>query len=82
MTHYEAHQLVVKALKLGTLVRPKICSECHQPSDYPIQAHHKDYDKPLDITWLCFPCHRKQDHRHARDYNKFDTEFEFSKRLR
>ena len=30
------------------------CVTCGSPES---QMHHDDYSKPLDITWLCRPCH-------------------------
>ena len=59
----EAQNFVETALKQGVLENPKKCEEC-QVKDKPfkdgrtsIQAHHDDYNKPLDIRWLCQKCH-------------------------
>ena len=30
-----------------------------------IQGHHFDYDKPLEVTWVCFECH-KQIHKRKK----------------
>lgn len=44
------------AVKRGKVVKPLTCSKCG--SDYRIQGHHEDYAKPLEVIWLCEPCHR------------------------
>lgn len=42
----------------GKIVRPKHCSKCGKEGK--IQAHHEDYDKPFEVTWLCWNCHIKR----------------------
>lgn len=37
----------------GVLV-PKPCEECGEPDS---EMHHPDYSKPLEVVWLCRPCH-------------------------
>ncbi len=54
----KARNLVKKAIKAGTLTRPSSCSKCGN-TDIRIEAHHKDYTKPLDVMWLCRSCHVK-----------------------
>lgn len=56
-----AHGKVRQAVKTGRLVRPETCSKCGRPGR--IQAHHDDYNKPLDVVWLCHPCHVAVDRR-------------------
>ena len=52
-----AFQAVQKAIKNGEIDRPESCSKCGK-CGY-IVAHHDDYDRPLDITWLCLSCDRQ-----------------------
>lgn len=46
---------VQRAVKSGRLARPDKCSKC-QTECVP-HGHHEDYDRPLDVVWLCEPCH-------------------------
>lgn len=51
-----AHVKVARALKNGTLQKQNCC-RCQSPKTI---AHHEDYDFPLDVVWLCQPCHKQR----------------------
>lgn len=51
----KAQVIANNALRDGKLVRPDTCEHCGQKET--LQAHHCDYSKPLDVMWLCVPCH-------------------------
>lgn len=57
-----AHSAVARAIKAGNLVRSP-CIKCGESKSL---AHHEDYDKPLDVMWLCQPCH-KQRHKELEE---------------
>jgi hypothetical protein len=48
-----ARSAVARAIVAGRLIR----SPCEVCGKSPAQAHHKDYSKPLEVVWLCQPCH-------------------------
>ena len=50
-----AKAAVARAIKAGELVRPAKCESCGEGCKP--EAHHEDYSKPLDVIWLCKPCH-------------------------
>ncbi len=60
-----AQNKMEKALIKGDLVRPDTCQRCQQkPKPFKdgrtaIQGHHYDYDKPLDVIWVCQKCHHE-----------------------
>lgn len=58
-----AHSLVRNALRKGTLQRQP-CEQCGATER--VQAHHDDYAKPLEVRWLCLPCHRQHHHEQRR----------------
>ena len=61
-TPKNAYRAVQAALKAGVLIRPDRCSACGCTSaEHVIEAHHYDYSRPLDVIWLCVPCHRNVD---------------------
>jgi hypothetical protein len=51
----QARNKVHYHIKVGNMTRPTHCSKC-KAECYP-EAHHEDYSKPLDVTWLCNSCH-------------------------
>ena len=57
----KAHNAVSRGIKKGILIRQPCC-RCNEINSL---AHHDDYDKPLDVMWLCQPCH-KQRHKEIK----------------
>lgn len=62
-----ARQRLGTAIKRGLILKPATCSVCGIAPEpaidgrSQIQGHHyRGYDKPLDVQWLCVPCHRKE----------------------
>lgn len=39
------------------------CEVCHDPK---VEAHHDDYDKPLEVRWLCKKHHLALHGKHSR----------------
>jgi hypothetical protein len=58
----KAHSAVAHAIKKGILTRTP-CIRCGAEKS---EGHHEDYDKPLDVIWLCTPCH-KQRHKEIKE---------------
>ena len=55
-----AHDKVEWALQIGKLTRG-VCEICGKPN---ASAHHDDYNKPLEVRWLCDKHHAQL---HARE---------------
>jgi hypothetical protein len=51
-----AHVAVARAVRKGSLIR----SPCVRCGEQKSLAHHEDYDKPLEVVWLCQPCHKQR----------------------
>ena len=59
-----AQNILEKAVKRGKILNPGKCQICDGTGNFAdgrtaIQAHHPDYNKPLDVMWLCQPCHHE-----------------------
>lgn len=54
--HRRAYRQVLRAIESGVLIRPETCGECGVRTQ-PYAHHHLGYDHPLDVLWLCGPCH-------------------------
>ena len=52
-----ANHIVSRAIESGILIRPNKCSKCN--CECKPDGHHEDYDKPLEVIWLCKSCHKK-----------------------
>lgn len=56
-----AHQYVLWAIRLNVIQKPSVCQMCGMNKK--LEAHHKDYSKPLDVLWVCKICHEYEHHK-------------------
>jgi ferredoxin len=63
-----ARQRLERAVKLGTIERPDVCSACGKKCKP--DAHHRDYSKPFEVVWLCNTCHAKEHRIEATEYRR------------
>lgn len=59
---HKARALFRAAILSGKILRATSCEVCGACSS--IQGHHPDYNKPLEVIWLCRPCHHAE---HAKE---------------
>jgi hypothetical protein len=52
---HRAREMLRAAIKAGSVVRPSTCEKCGTTCKP--HGHHTDYQRPLDVEWLCIPCH-------------------------
>lgn len=54
------------AVHKGAVVKPTHCQDCGLSlPKAQIHGHHPDYTKPLDVIWVCMPCHGKRHRKYA-----------------
>ena len=59
-----AQNLLEQAVEDGKAEKKTRCEKCGYEGTFKdgrtaIQAHHSDYNKPLDVIWLCQKCHHE-----------------------
>lgn len=65
-----AHTKLKRAIEKGIITRPQYCQICGK-TNCKIQGHHYDYNKPLDVIWVCTECHGNL----HKKYNKMQIPF-------
>lgn len=63
-----------KAVRKGIVIPQSNCQICGKSKEFNdgrrgIQAHHSDYDKPLDVIWMCQECHHEW-HKNNKPLNE------------
>lgn len=57
----KARSVLRTAVWRGKVAKPTACPACgNTVPPHRMHAHHDDYAKPLDVTWLCTACHGKE----------------------
>lgn len=77
-----ARRKVSAALREGVMKRPDCCEICDRRAM--VEGHHVDYGRPLEVRWLCDPCHRRAHHpdHPLNPINNEQTPVEFTEELK
>ncbi len=59
-----AHNAVARAIASG-LLKKHPCERCGNEKSL---AHHDDYNRKLDVMWLCQPCHKQRHKELAEEF--------------
>ena len=64
-----ANNLLEQAIEDGKISNPRQCEQCGDTRRFAdgrtaIQGHHTDYNRPLDVMWLCQKCHHEWHKQH------------------
>jgi hypothetical protein len=54
----KARNYINSLIRIGKVIRPSSCESCLKVIK--IEAHHEDYNKPLEVKWLCKSCHTEE----------------------
>lgn len=65
-----AQNMLEQAIIRGEVIRRTTCENCGESGVFKdgrtkVQAHHPDYNRPLEVLWLCQPCHHEW-HKHNK----------------
>ena len=61
------HESILNALVSGDVKKPCTCEACGNTGI--LHGHHCDYDKPLEVMWLCPKCHKAWHTKHGEGLN-------------
>lgn len=61
-----AHSLLRYHVLKGHIVKPSACEHCGA-EDRRLEGAHHDYDKPLEVEWLCKSCHARMDKKNPKN---------------
>lgn len=64
-----AHHALKNAIRSGSIEKPKECSRCGNiPRRRDLHGHHEDYEKPLEVEWICAKCHTGEHKPYWEDF--------------
>lgn len=60
-----ARRILQEHVKAGKIHKPSECQSCGLVCV--TQGHHHDYEKPIDVEWLCPACHSMRHRKYTED---------------